>query len=483
MHIDTDGVMEHTNYDVDVDAAGHSDLIHAAGGFTILTYPDTYDHVVVTAAPGAYAASTTYTILTADGGVGGTFTDVADNMAFLDASLSYDVNDVYLTLTRNDIALWDVAETPNQNAVAHAVGEFAPSTLHDEIVTLSADDARSAYDSLSGEVHASVGSVLSGQTALVDDTIRSRFAVAFGSGDETPLAFGDDVKSGTNAADKAIAPKPLVSAWAQGFGQWTDADGDGNAAGVESNVGGLLAGVDGTFGNVTIGIAGGYASASTDVADRKSSANSSTGLLAAYAGTDLGPIGLRGGASYGWTQVDTSRVTTVGNITEHPKASYDGGIGNVFVEAARLVRLAGIGFEPFAGIAWTNVDLDGFTETNAPLTGLTSDGQSFDSLYSTLGLRAASNFALGNRFLFRQHAMLGWRHAFGDVTPDMTMSLAETGADFTVQGLPIASDSAVIEAGVDLALGGGASLDLSYAGNISADASAHAVKLTGAVNF
>ena len=63
------------------------------------------------------------------------------------------------------------------------------------------------------------------------------------------------------------------------------------------------------------------------------------------------------------------------------------------------------------------------------------------------------------------------------------MLVAETGADFTVQGLPIASDSAVIEAGVDLALGAGASLDLSYAGIIAADASSHAVKLTGAVNF
>ena len=50
---------------------------------------------------GAYGPSTTYTILTANGGRTGTFASATSSLPFLIPSLSYDANDVFLTLTRN----------------------------------------------------------------------------------------------------------------------------------------------------------------------------------------------------------------------------------------------------------------------------------------------------------------------------------------------------------------------------------------------
>ncbi|WP_425462844.1 autotransporter domain-containing protein [Mesorhizobium norvegicum] len=59
--------------------------------------------------------------------------------------------------------------------------------------------------------------------------------------------------------------------------------------------------------------------------------------------------------------------------------------------------------------------------------------------------------------------MLGWRHAFGDVTP--TSSFAFAGGDaFTIAGVPIARDAAIIEAGLDLNMSANATLGLSYTG-------------------
>ena len=52
----------------------------------------------VLAAPGSYGTSTTYTILNATGGVTGTYSGVSSNFAFLTPSLSYDANNVFLTL-------------------------------------------------------------------------------------------------------------------------------------------------------------------------------------------------------------------------------------------------------------------------------------------------------------------------------------------------------------------------------------------------
>src|SRR5215831_710056 len=66
---------------------------------------------------------TQYTILTANGagGVGGTFSGVTSNLAFLDPSLSYDVHNVYLTMTRNSVAFNSVGMTPNQIATGGGV--------------------------------------------------------------------------------------------------------------------------------------------------------------------------------------------------------------------------------------------------------------------------------------------------------------------------------------------------------------------------
>ncbi len=49
-------------------------------------------------AAGSYANSTTYTIVRATGGVSGTYAGVTSNFAFLTPTLSYDANDVFLTL-------------------------------------------------------------------------------------------------------------------------------------------------------------------------------------------------------------------------------------------------------------------------------------------------------------------------------------------------------------------------------------------------
>ena len=98
-------------YQVETNAAGQSDKI-LAGGTSSLTGGT----VQVLAENGNYARQTRYTILTANGGVTGTFANVTSNFAFLTPTLSYDPNDVFLTLNRNDITFSSVAQTPNQRA-------------------------------------------------------------------------------------------------------------------------------------------------------------------------------------------------------------------------------------------------------------------------------------------------------------------------------------------------------------------------------
>ena len=80
----------------------------------------------VLAQPGNYGNSTTYTILRATGGVSGTYSGVTSNFAFLTPTLSYDANDVFLTLSLQPDRLH--AQLPGATDAQQALSAPAPST-------------------------------------------------------------------------------------------------------------------------------------------------------------------------------------------------------------------------------------------------------------------------------------------------------------------------------------------------------------------
>src|SRR5690606_32318749 len=98
-----------SNYQVEALADGRSDRIHATGTATVQGAS-----AVLLAANGQWDPYKTYTILSADGGVSGSFGSLASNFAFLDPQLSYGSTDVSLSLMRNDVRFHQIATTRNQ---------------------------------------------------------------------------------------------------------------------------------------------------------------------------------------------------------------------------------------------------------------------------------------------------------------------------------------------------------------------------------
>jgi uncharacterized protein with beta-barrel porin domain len=74
------------------------------------------------------------------------------------------------------------------------------------------------------------------------------------------------------------------------------------------------------------------------------------------------------------------------------------------------------------------------------------------------------------------HSSAAWQHAFDDVTPEAALAFASTGFGFTMTGVPLAQDSALIDAGLDFALRLGMTLGASYSGQIASDLTDSAVK-------
>ena len=169
--------------------------------------------IAVSGASGTYLPSTHYTLLTAEGGLSGTFSSVLPSgylatLAFLAPTLSYDANDVYLGFSV--LPFVTAAQTPNQVATALALqAQPAGSPLYDALISQTKSSALGAFNALSGEVH---GSAIG---AAFDDTRLPREAVL----DRLAESYAAPSPSGAKSVQTYAfsTPTQVYSAWAQGF--------------------------------------------------------------------------------------------------------------------------------------------------------------------------------------------------------------------------------------------------------------------------
>lgn len=443
-------------YQVDINRDGQSDLVDVSGAANIYG-----GSVRVIAGTGNYAASTQYTILTAGGGITGTFDEgVTSNLAFLDPSLSYDDNNVYLTMTRNGTTFENVGQTRNQIATGGGVESLeAGNAVYDAVLNLSAEQARYAFDQLSGEIHAST------KTALIEDSRFVRNAV----NDRLRAAFDGVGASGSAVTYENGVPRPVAAntdgfaVWGQGFGSWGHTSGDGNAARLNRSTGGFFVGADApVFDTWRFGAVAGYSHTSFNAKDRHSSGSSDNYHVGLYGGSAWGDLAFRSGAAYTWHDISTSRSVAFPGFSESLKGDYNAGTAQVFGELAYGFSMGAARFEPFANLAYVNLHTDGFRETGGA-AALTSGSSSTDTAFTTLGLRGSTTFDLNGASVTAK-GMLGWRHAFDDVTPTSVLRFAGGGNAFTVAGVPIARDAAVVEAGLDFALTPSAVIGVTYGG-------------------
>ncbi|RVB66166.1 autotransporter domain-containing protein, partial [Mesorhizobium sp. M7A.F.Ca.CA.004.06.1.1] len=428
-----------------------------------------------------------YTIIQNNGAadVAGTFASVGNlnDLLFLDHLINYqggDGNDISLTLARNDVAVANVAITRNQIATAGALDRLGQGNALAWAMLLMTDEdaARLALDAASGEVHASAKGMLIEDSRFVADAATARVRAAMG--DVTAPAM-PVMAYGEGGPELVEANTSRFVVWGQAFGSWGTASGDGNAAGLDRSTGGFLAGGDTAIGDAwRVGLLTGYSHTSFDVDDRASSGSSDTYHIGLYGGGQWDGLGLRGGVAYSWNRIDTSRNVVVPGFADALTAKYDAGTAQVFGEAGYRVETRMAAFEPFASLAYVNLHTDGFTEQGGA-AALTSAASTTETTFTTLGLRASAGFDLGGVQATAQ-GTLGWRHAFGDTTPTADMAFA--GGDlFTIAGVPIARDTAIVGAGLDFRIADRTTLGISYSGQFGKKAADQGVRATMQVRF
>ncbi|WP_139975222.1 autotransporter domain-containing protein [Ochrobactrum sp. CGA5] len=464
-------------YEVEIAGNGTSDRIDASGKATLNGgRVDVYalDDKI------SYQDGQTYTILTADGGVSGAFSEAVSKSVFLTTSLGYQANQVDLTVGlvtepvdpgTPPVVFEKVAQTSNQKSTARALDSLEQSgsslELYNSVLFLaSEDEARNAFNQLSGDTHASVKTGLIDTANLTADAINNRLRTAFAgvAAKDTPvLSFAQSPKGSAPQPFEAVAPSTYdFGVWASGFGSWVDHDGNSNAGGLKSTTGGFLSGVDVGFASGwRLGIVGGYSQTDLDAKGRFASATSDNWHLGVYGGNQWGPIGLRAGLVQTWHNIDSSRSVAYTGFSDSLDADYDARTFQAFGELGYRIDTAVASFEPFANLSHIRLRTDGFTEKGGA-AALSVDGETTNTTFTTLGLRASTPLQLGTSNA-NLKGTLGWRHAYGDITPESTQFFAGSNA-FTVEGAPIAKDAALVEVGFDMAITEASTFGVSYVG-------------------
>ena len=440
----------------------------------------------VVASPGTYAPGTTYTILTATGGISGTFDSVTSNLAssaFLAPTVSYDADHVFFTLART-ASFASVGWTRNQIATGTGVDSLGfGNPIFNTVLYGTAARARQAFDALSGELHASTAGVLVDESRDLREAVLGRLHQASfdnaAGGTTASRAARAEALAGT-APEMETHPSRLTF-WAQGLGARGRIDGDGNAATIGRRRAGAVAGLDGAVDDWRFGFAAGYSDSTVGVDARASSASVDSGHAAFYGASSAGAWSVRAGMAYSYHQIDTTRTIAFPGFVDRASAAYRGGTTQVFGEIAHGFRLGPVALEPFAGAAWVQARTSGFTEKGG-VAALTGARDREEAGFATLGARLATSVAVGGVTL-APRLSAAWQHALGDVTPVTTLSFASGGTAFEIAGAPLARNSALLQAGADLYLNAQTTLGIFYQGQVARNAEDHAVRGRLAVRF
>jgi len=476
-----------STYEAEVNAAGASDKIAVTGTANLLG-----GTVRVLPAQGTYPVSQSYTILTATGGVTGTFTNATSSLPFLTPSLSYTATDVTLALTRGPNAFASIATTGNQRAIGNTLDRAAANgqmpNIINALTVLTLPEAESAYAQMSGETYSNVGSIgiFAGQTFMgtLNQQItaaRAGGATALSSGNRVNLAsLGQPVFGASESGASAGSPMRAGpwNTWMSGVGVTGSVAGSDGSQTLNYSGGGAAMGVDRNFGpDVIAGLAFGYAATnvSTQGVSSSGTVNSYQGAL--YASYNPSALYVQGLAGYAYNENETTRTISFPGVNSTAQGST---YSNQFIGALETGYAFPIATKmnltPLVGLQTAVANQASFTETGAGALDLTVDSQTTTSVRSILGFQIDHDADVGLGSPLSLIARAGWAHEYANTARPMTASFAGSpGAGFTVNGAQLARDSAVIAAGASVKMTENLSFLLRYDGDVNGADYAHAV--------
>ena len=410
----------------------------------------------VTAVAGNYTTGSRYTILSASGGVTGTFSSVADDLSLFDVSAIYDSNDVLIELQRI-LALRDVGATANQQAVGEALDAIALTatgdlqTVINDLGGASTSNQRQALSQLSGEGYGTTQTIGIQSGIQFQKSVNDRL-INNGS-------FLAPAGSSLASADLAASDVWLVNSgcqdicrrgWVQGFGTSAQISGNGNAAGSDYRQGGVAAGMDvGGDDTGVVGVSYAHSSLSFDQ-DNGSFGNMNSDYFGVYGLRRMDQFYALGSVNYGYSDIDMTRTVPGAAVQGSPVAHQIG----AYAETGLSLDNGIVRIQPLVALQYQLFSQQSFSETGGP-AALNVAGSQANSLRTHLGARMSfSDFEDAGGRGWTPYVHARWVAELMDVNRLVNASIigAPAGGSFVTAGNGLGHHFAVVGAGVGVEL-------------------------------
>ena len=403
-----------------------------------------------------YTTGAKETLLTASGGVTGTFSTVrAAPNVFLDATLGYDANNVFLNINRIQI-----------NVAAAGFG-FTGASLD------AAQRVELAFDAIDGGIVPPNSILVGGAADLQNTTLNAAIAERSlrslaGQMHAANLALTlESMDAGrramTDRFDALVDRPALAGSWSQNL---RDNGGLAQAgfSGMDYQLDGWMVGQDVRVGRHGVfGLAASHSEASGWMSELGDRTRNRQTQAQAYAGWLGEQAYLRGGIGAGQFDREVERNVQLGLHQEGVNTLSGGDYAFANVEAGYRFSLGAFGLSPYAGSQYAHLRNDGFNEAGASGFGLRADSWSFDRWQAYGGLRLNRDWQMSSGLRLGWDARAEWQRTLSDDNP---LLASFTGIEqwSPVSGLPMARQSNLFGLGFNARWANGSllRLDLSH---------------------
>jgi uncharacterized protein with beta-barrel porin domain len=447
-----------------------------------------------------------YTVLTAAGGVTGTFGSLVNTNvpANFTSSLSYDANNAYINLVLNFVP----NPTPNfgsglnvnQQNVANTLVNFFNITGGIPLVfgALTPAGLTQASGELgTGVIQSSIKandmflnllldpSVAGRAGGLASDPTASQFAA-----DDEALAYAAKRKASPSERDayamatKAsyLAPQPVHrwSVWGAAYGGSATTDGNAllGSHDTTARAYGVVGGADyKVTPDALIGFALAGGGTSFSIASALGSGNSDLFQAGVFGRQNIGAAYLSAALAYGWQDVTTNRTVTIAGA-DVLRANFKAETFSARFEGGYRFATPLAGITPYVAAQAISFNLPAYAEQVLAGIGtfaLNYGAQTTTATRTELGLRSDKSFAVQDG-IFTLRGRAAWAHDYNSDRAVTAVFQTLPGAAFVVNGARANPEGALVSAGAEMKWLNGFSLAATFEGEFSGNVTSYAGK-------
>ena len=353
-----------------------------------------------------YTTSAKETLLTATGGVSGTFASLkAATNVFLDASLGYDPNNVFLNINRIDVSK-AIAGAGLGGITGMSAGrvEQAMQAIDQQLGGAGPGGISTGFIDAAGALQQSWS------IANADYSLRSLSGELHAA--SAALTF-DSIDAGRRAMDSRIASLARSPRLAGGWARDLASSGNLAQSGFDSigiDASGEMIGNDWRIGgNAVVGIAMNRLEQSSWLGDFGDRSRGRQNELQLYGAAWQGPWQAQGQLVSGRFERQMQRHLLLGGLRDTVASQLSGRYQGVHAELGRRFEAGGVDVVPYLGSQYVRLSNDGFDEGGRTGFGLRAQAWDASRWQALGGVRAEHGWRVGGLDL-RADARAEWQH-------------------------------------------------------------------------